>query len=350
MMRLFVLILFSLTALAAAQNTKPGTPDFSAVIFIHGDGDYTYSDNNNNLVNSDEEILFKAVKAAEKLRSSEVFIYHYKKQETSFVFFKGNDVDMYFYQNGSLVRKSSMQRKTFNFKDELDFYRKYHVRSIKNLMLYYGHEIPVTGGKNYNASYQDEPFNLTIFTAAVKDFFNNQKADLIVLSSDCSGIPLVINALSAYTNYIVASPDKLGSRFINPFHIKKLNYYGTGSFEDFVVEFSSASFREIRNENDMMTVVSAYKTGELSFEFLQKAIREMPVIAADENLLETCDLADYAGDLEGASKGVIVYYNPPAGGRWMAKMEHSGWGCKRIKNSAFLENTGSRRLSLLLQH
>jgi hypothetical protein len=346
-MKILLFILLCAMFLTQAQDNSTGTLANSVIIFVNGDGDYNVSDGKGKYINLDEDILFKSVKASEKINNSEAFIFHYKKRETSFIFFKGNDLDMYYYKYGSLVQKTSIPRKTFNFKEEIDFYKKYHASSIKNLMLYYGHEIPLTGGRNYYSSYKDELFNLSVFSTAVKNFYPGKKADLIVLSSDCSGIPIVVSELSSLAEYIVAPPDELGSKFINPFNIKKLNRHKAENFEDFVVEFTSASFREIRNNNPSLSVLSAYKTSDLSGKYLQAAIKKTSIISEITSDYEQSDLLDCTGEISGSSKGVIVFYNPPLSGSRMAKFEHSGWGCKKLKDSAFLDARSNVNLTFI---
>jgi hypothetical protein len=334
-------LLFIIGGITFSQDLNTSAQlDNSVIVFIHGDGDYSAVNAENKVINTDEDILYKAVRGAEKLRNSEVFIYHYKKRITSFLFFHNDDFDMYCYKQGRLVQKTSAQRRLFNFSDEFSFYKLYHTKSVRNLMLYYGDEIPLTGGKNYNASYNGKAFNLQVFEDMVKTFYQGNKADLIVLSSGCSGTPRVVKQLAPYSSYIIASPDELNKNYFNPFYIKKLDF-DKSDFEDFVVDFAGSSFREIRNLNRDITVVSAYKTNSLSYSFIDYAIKNEGSYPENTPGIEMYDCLDFIQDNNDAEDGVIVFFNPPSEGKYRGRFEHSGWGCRHMKNSDFSQKSGN---------
>ncbi|MFO7445474.1 MAG: hypothetical protein R6W90_03870 [Ignavibacteriaceae bacterium] len=314
---------------AQSQSNNPAVEN-SIIIIIHGDGDYLFHNRKGESFLADQVVLRKALKVSEQLDNAEVFIFHQKKRDFSLLVFPKDDADFYYYKNGKLKEHISFNRSRFDLSEEADLYKKYSSGSSKNLLLYYGHEIPLDGGNGYNSSYPGNQFNLSLFSQAMRNISDGNTFDLIVLSTCGNGSPSVIKELSPYSEYIIASPDDLHLSYMNPLYLKRLNYYREYNFEDFVVDFARSSFTELKRNIETGSVISAYKTSELSPEFLENYNDGGAITDSEFTIIENCDCADLDGfNSEEASKGAIVFYNPPSFGKEKYKTEHSGWGCKK---------------------
>src|SRR3990172_5768402 len=98
-------------------------------------------------------------------------------------------------------------------------YSESSTEEMKNILIYYGHEIPEKGYA-YHSSYPEKEFGINIFADGVKKLINSfsstvEKFDLIILSTCRNGNQQTLKALSSLTDYLVASPGDIYLSYLN---------------------------------------------------------------------------------------------------------------------------------------
>ncbi len=153
------------------RDIKPGKEfrqavDLSVIIMIHGDAGYLYHDIEGKKQKADQRILRRAIRVARRLDHSEVFIYHQKRVESFFLFFKKKDGEFYYFRNGRLYIKKEYSRANSlkRLSAESQLYHEY--RSVSpdrnRLFFYYGHHIPDVQNEGYHASYPNLDYNIPV--------------------------------------------------------------------------------------------------------------------------------------------------------------------------------------------
>jgi hypothetical protein len=206
-----VLFLF----IAVSFNLLAESEDFRIIYIIHGDGNYLFHDKEGNALNAAERILEEAKFVAENFSGGEVFIFYQKPAENFLIFFPKDDGEFYYYKNGLMVAEESYSRKNqVNFDAEAVLIKKYFGLPSykgKNILLYYGHEIPIQNTSGYHSSFQKKEFGIKLFADGVQKLINSisitkEKFDMTILSTCRNGNSETISVLSPFTNYLIASP------------------------------------------------------------------------------------------------------------------------------------------------
>lgn len=320
---------------------------YSIIFFIHGDGNYAYHDKNGNELNADEVTLEDAIKVAEQNPNAEVFIFHQKPRRHFLFFFPLRDGEYYYYRNGRLIANETYWRdkEKSNFNLESDVYNSLKVNNKQkmiNVFLYFGHEIPEYGGKDYDESYPERTFTVNDLASGMKLFTNEfQKFDLTVLSTCYGGTPYTIAKLGQFSKTIVTSPDNLHLSYFN-FHLMEhldINLQN-GDVPVFAKRFAQQAFNQLTNDVQTTVSVVVYdvdrvqkylhlinKVYDQTLNYLKK---ETQVSMAK---IEHCDCADIPSyKFPAMDEGIEVFFRSARFGRLKNKQKHSGWECWKYES------------------
>ncbi len=286
------------------------------IYIIHGDGDYVFHENGESYL-SDEIVLQQAITNAEKGTHSEYFIFHYNSKRSFLIFFPGEESEFYHYRNGQLIT----EKKFFRF-DPVDGHsaESFLIResaSIKNIdrniLLYYGHEIPAGEEYGYNASFPEVPFGLKSLKGRIieiLDAVEKPKFDLLVLSTCNNGSPPFIFGLADIADYIIAAPGELHLSQMNSSSLQILEKNNLQSMNAFALNFASSAFEILRIKTLTEVVISVYNAKDLLNEYDPDAV---------------CYKEREMTDL------VRVFFRPAKFGKYQGRKEHSGWYCDNQK-------------------
>lgn len=320
---------------------KAAELQYSIVCVIHGDGNYLYHDASGKEYNADEETLIKIRTVAEQNPYAEVFIYH-QKAKKGFLFFTFDDGEFYYYRNGQFVANESYQRDQHQsrFNSEVGLYDRFRAvqnGTMKNIFLYFGHEIPEFGGKRYNVSMPERTFIVQDIAEGVKNFTERlKKFDLMILSTCFGGTPYTIGTLAPFARYIIASPDNLHLSYFDLSPLQRLDLGLQGDDVSlYANKFAHNAFNRLSNTIETSVTVVVYDVVRAQ-EFLD-VVREnyiQTINTIDESQhapgfgVEHCDCGDISALVIPAMKeGVEIFYRPARFGRTKDKLSHSGWTC-----------------------
>lgn len=330
---------------------------YRIVYYIHGDGSYLYHDNDGNEIQADERMVSQAISVAEGLPNSEVFIFHQKSKRHFLFFFPLKDGEFYYYRSGQLIENESYNSNASlqNLDIEAAFFREYASyvpdlpgKIVRNFFLYYGHEIPESGGMGYNPSYPEKPFSIDNLSKALSLFKNasqigDAKFDFLLLSTCYNGTPGVIEKLAPYASYIMASPEYLHLSYISSEHLKKLPQAGqTEDLHSYLKSFAEAAFTRLKEDTRTMITIAIYDADRVKdflnmYKYAKAAERNIqdetgstPRITPALDAAGCIDCSREASfDSKAAKQGIDLFYNPPQFGKYKGKLTHSGWGCPK---------------------
>jgi hypothetical protein len=286
------------------------------IYFIHGDGDYLYHDNLGNKMFSDQMILQQAIENAEKGINSEYFIFHLKPERRFLFFFPTEESDFYHYREGKLIN----QLKYFRYEPVDGHSAESHLITNsssdsadkkRNILLYYGHEIPLEESYGYNYSFRSVPFGLESFSGRLKELLTVleiTRFDLLILSTCNNGSPAFISELSSLADFIVAAPGDL--------HLSQMN---------------SSSLLMLEDDPNIETKTLAGHFAATAFNTLtQNALTEIVIAVYDTRpLTQGNDFTQNACEDSVLPDGNIrVFFQPAKFGRDKNKAAHTGWYCK----------------------
>ena len=317
---------------------------FSIVGIVHGDGNYLYHDTSGNDHLADEEALAGMKAVAERNPYAEVFIFHQKRGRTAWLFFPLSDGEFFYYRGGRLVAHETYWRDQArsHLAPEADLYHRFHAGKGSretSFFLYYGHEIPESGGTGYDASYPERPFTVRDLAEGLESFTGGtDRYELMILSTCYGGTPYTIRALGPSARTIVASPDNLHLSYFTLHTLERLDSALTGGdIPALAKQFARRAFDRLTAEVQTAVSVAVYEVdrvqeyitavGGMYDAALSMATREQRVRGVT---VEHCDCADAPGyAFPAMTKGVDILYRPPAFGRSRLKESHSGWECWR---------------------
>jgi hypothetical protein len=347
-----VVFMFILLSCSSAPPSLHETPlpkenrlplRYSMIFIVHGDGDYLYHDPAGRAHRADEEALAGAIRVAERNPEAEVFIFHQKSRRHTLLFFPHRDGKFYFYRYGRMVAVEKYRRHQgpSRFDPELELYRRFRSGEPPapvKLFLYFGHEIPESGGAGYDASESNRTFTVHDLAGGLEGFRSDStKFDLIVLSTCYNGTPHTIAALAPYARTIVASPENLHLSYLDlePFERLDVGLHD-GETAAFAGRFARRAFDRLTEDVQTAVTVAVYDvervrgylhTIDSLYENALSSMKDQP-----PGSVEHFDCAeDSVYVLPGMSDGVDVFFHPPRFGRSKHKQHHSGWECQRIQ-------------------
>ena len=331
------------------EDKNLNTTQYSIIFYIHGDGDYLYHDNNGNELNADDETLAGAIRTAQQNPNSEVFIFHQEPASHFLFFFPLRDGEFYYYRNGQLIANESYwcDEEISNFDVEAELYNRFKIknqRSMINMFLYFGHEIPEFGGAGYDASYPDRTFTVRDLAGGMKLFATNfSKFDLVVLSTCFGGTPYTIGTLGQFSKTIVASPDNLHLSYFDLQLMERLDInLLDGDVPAFAKRFAQQSFNRLTKNVQTAVSVVVYDVDNVQkyLHSINKVYNNTLAYLKGETRvslakIEHCDCADFpAYNLQAMDEGIDVFFRSARFGRLKNKQKHSGWECWKYEARA----------------
>lgn len=227
---------------------------YRIIYIIHGDNNYLYHDEKGNAVKADEKILGQAKYVAKNIKRGEVFIF-YHKPRNKFLFFTKDDGEFYYFKNGSKISEKSYSRENSMFYSIESAMINEHSEKInqamKNILLYYGHEIPDDERNGYHLSYPDKKFSINVFGKGVEELVNSfpskdKSFDLIILSTCRNGTETTLDILTPFTDYLIASPGDIHLSYLNSESLLTLTY-DSNTVYDIALEFTHAAYDKLKN-------------------------------------------------------------------------------------------------------
>lgn len=227
--------------------------EYRIIYIIHGDGNYLYHNDKGNAVDAAGRILKQARFVAENIKRGEVFIF-LQKESGKFLFFSKDDGDFFYYRNGIEIVEDSYSRNDKNiYERETELIQKYSEdlnKPKKNILIYYGHEIPPDDTPGYHSSKPEIKFGINLFADGISKLINSfaaieGKFDLIILSTCRNGTEEVVSALSSYTNYFIASPTDIHLSYFNSESLIGLTGKNIMDTESLALGFAGYAFEEL---------------------------------------------------------------------------------------------------------
>lgn len=329
---LAAVLLYGCSSTQQAVEESPPEVRYSLVYVIHADANYTYHlDGNRRKANLD--VLNKAIETGRKAKHGEVFIFHQKPESKLLFLIPKKDRDFYHFRNGELVGGRNYSPKNGGLRAEAEIYNQNRSESAdRHVFLYFGHEIPV--GKPYFVYHGSRPYNLfntEIFSNDLRLF--DERFELTVLSTCNNGNPLMVEALTGATDYLVASPQNLHLSHLSDQPLRQLETDPHIPTEQLANDIAKKSFERLSSFLQTAVTVAVYSLDETKsyitslardYQNHLKNIYQNSLFVNNQDCKTLPEFEDYL-----PHDGVTLYYKPPEFGRNSSATEHSGWGCKK---------------------
>ncbi len=336
-----------------SSTQESGEIAYSLIYVIHGDGSYLYHDADGTPHQADERMVAQAISVAEKVTNGEVFIYHQKPKRRLLFFIPLKDGDFYYYRRGKRIAKEAYSRTALPapLAKEAQFFETYRTQrqgktgddSLKNIFLYYGHEIPEFSGAGYHKSYPKLSFTVDHLAEGLKRFQEivpgrQRTFDIALLSTCNNGTPGSVARLAPFCDYLIASPENLHLSYVDSHILGDLDKIGHRDNEQIAGELASRAFDRLVETAQTAVTISLYDTRKAA-EFLNAVAvlyDSLTTIVQQQARMdiECFDCNDVNSVFEQtADSGVRIFYRPPRFGKYKRKKQHSGWGCWRLRSS-----------------
>lgn len=370
----------------AGAARAPRAPDqplrFVLFYVIHGDADYVYHDAVGSRRLADADAVAQAQEVARNALAAEVFIFH---QRPRWHLWRNPAPDgmAWHYRRGELMHERAYSREgtDHDFAAEESLYKRWADKASLprqacaaadapaamdtsapsgaamdqavipepvRLFAYFGHEIPVVGGRGYSRSHPRQEFSLPRFTRGLERFAgppcSRSKAySLVVLSSCRGGTPAVSKALFPYSDWLLASPTELHLSFLDTRAFIPL-LATAGSAEAWApgprrIRVEASAERMLREsfgrlgERTQAPISLALYDAEKATAYLEERPAAWSAASEPAPGIRMAPLAwrDCADDPDfghgGEAAGTRVLYRPGRFGLLKAKNAHSGWEC-----------------------
>lgn len=367
MAALSAFVLFSFTACAPTRTGKasarPGEDGiaFLLIYMIHGDGDYIYHDALGRRRLADESALAQAREVAGKALEAEVFIFH-QKPRWHIWSHPSRDGTLFQYRGGVLVLEQDYSRrgKGSDFAAEAALFNRHALprhlppksclardgsatgeapRVPEKFFVYFGHEIPVLGGRGYSRSRPGEEFSIPDFARGLERMVGppcapNRPFAMLALSSCNGGTPATTTLLFPFTDFLLASPMPLHLSFLDTRALIPLmrgESAGPG-IRARAEQMASESFSLLRERTQTAVSIALYDSEKAS-AYLEAHAGPWKAGGEPGDGLRMAPMGfeDCAEDMAfgpgGEEAGVRVYYRAPRFGFLKMKRSHSGWSC-----------------------
>lgn len=325
---------------SASPDSIPATESpevrYSLIYVIHGDGNYLYHDEKGRGLQADEQQLREAIAVAKQAERGEVFIFHLKPEEQFLWLFPQKDRQFLHYKNGERInrKKYSPLTNQDDFQKEAELYHQYRsVIPSRNVFLYYGHEIPAKKYKGYFQSRPQISFDIQQFVQGMDSFLDREEVfDLTVLSTCDNGTPQAVSALEGKTDYLLASPENLHLSHIDSDSLLQLEQPDKSTAE-ISRTIAQASFNRLADFLETVVTIAIYDMDrvqdaaeQLSTDYKKYRLGQDEESVEQENI--DCAVLPFWDGNDTYSKGIEVFFKPPAFGNQANRKMHSGWGCQ----------------------
>lgn len=313
-------------------------PDYTIVVYIHGDSDYLFHDGDGNRTEADQHALSKAMDIAVNAGSGEVFVYHHQPAKRFLWMIPRRTNELYHFINGEKVRHIKYRRSSDELflQTEADFFQKHSISQNKDhqaYFVYFGHEIPEKNYKGYHQSQSDIVVDTETFARGAQSFLDSDDAlfDLMVLSTCSNGTPAMVKQLSGITNYLLASPLNLHLSYIDITSLKLLETNPQISANELATEIAEESYDRLSDSIQTVISLSVYDINAVE-EYVENLLNRTLSYREAENpnpFYENIDCAELSFfDQEKFTSGVQTFFRPARFGHRSSGNSHSGWGCK----------------------
>lgn len=366
-----MMVSMSTIGCAVQQNTARPVPDQSPgaiidyviIYLLHADADYLYHSEEGNPLQADKEVLKEAQSVAENAGSGEVFIFHQRPEQKVLWLFPKKDRRMYHYRNGEIVNRISYSpipsasgegeeegggSEDSAFAAESMLYETYRTAGIsgdsfKQILLYYGHEIPMQARPGYHRSRPEVYFGSSRFADGVARFKDDGSGpspiDLMVLSTCNNGTPDMLHRLADTAGHVLASPQNLHLSHIDSDSLSVLESRTSTTPAELAAILADQTLGRMSRFIQTGVTLSLYDTDVVG-DYVQDMSRRItgqgsvdkqavPALDAGE---ENIDCADLLTEQRVTSSGIKVWFQPPAFGPQSSRKSHSGWGCADAKS------------------
>lgn len=324
--------------------------DYTIIYLLHGDADYLYHSEEGQPLQADEEVLKEARSVAENAKNGEVFIFHQRPEQKVLGLFPKKDRHMYHYRNGKMVNRRAYSPEGGGeraFAAEYALYETHRSAggsedSLKRVLLYYGHEIPMQAQTGYHRSRPEVDFGSSGFTEGIAQFKGSGSSplDLLVLSTCNNGTPDMLDRLKDAADYVLASPQNLHLSHIDSDSLSVLESHASIATADLAAKIADQTLERMSKFIQTGVSLSLYDTDivgkyveDLSRRIFERTSRKEQAIPAMGAGAENIDCADLLSSRRVSSSGISVWFQPPAFGQQSGRKSHSGWGCEDPKKN-----------------
>jgi hypothetical protein len=326
--------------LREAPESEVVNVNYSLIYYIHADADYLYHDSKGIPVQGNSKVLETALRVAEEAKSGEIFIFYQSPERKFLGLFQRRSSSFHHYTNGKLTShiKYRHSDKNENFlTTEARLYNQYRVHSgnekQQNFFLYFGHEIPDDQGKKYHRTLPDIVVNTRTFMKGLQKFLvtDEQRFDLVVLSTCNNGSPAMALNLMPYSNILLASPQNLHLSHIDSDRLGLLESNPGIPSIQLAHSIANQTYQRLDSETQTTITLTVY-----DFEIVRERQNDLQAfseqydsIGSIQHFSDNVDCKQVAFfDDELFGQGLTIWYKPARFGRQSLNNTHSGWGCK----------------------
>lgn len=256
-----------------SHNTDKSTV-YSAIFYIHADSDYLFHDADGIARQADEKALESTLKIAEEATRGEVFIIHQKPRRSFLWLIPRRNNDLYYFRNGSLQQQMKYRYDDASqsfLEKEAELYRHLssasHNSKQQRYFFYFGHEIPAANGTGYHRSRPDTDVSFSTLTSGLEMFLDGEddRFNLITLSTCSNGSPLIASHLLPVTNYLLTSPQNLHLSYMDVEGLLMLEDNPTAAPVEIARKIAMQSFQRLSDEVRTEVTLSVYDMSELRY-------------------------------------------------------------------------------------
>lgn len=350
----------------ASSDSSDADSDYTIIYLLHGDADYLYHSEEGQPLQADEEVLKEAQSVAKNAENGEVFIFHQRPEQEVLWLFPKKDRHMYHYRNGEMVTRrdySPAEREGAGaFASESMLYENHRSdagsdNSLKRVLLYYGHEIPMQAQTGYHRSRPEVDFSSKGFAEGIAQFTGSESSplDLLILSTCNNGTPDLLHHLKGAADYVLASPQNLHLSHIDSDSLSVLESQDSLATADLAAKVADQTLGRMSKFIQTGVTLSLYDT-DIVGKYVADLDRRIAGLTSRKEqatpaavpttgssavnaeytatgaAAENIDCADLLPDQLLSSSGISVWFQPPAFGPQSGRKSHSGWGCVDPKN------------------
>ncbi|MCH8558550.1 MAG: hypothetical protein LAT84_12040 [Balneolia bacterium] len=315
------------------EDQPSESPAYTLIYYIHGDSDYLFHDSAGNNLQADEQILAEAKMLAEMAQTGEVFIFHQGRKPV-FGSVSGKMYHFRFGERAGEQRYSPLASDDGFLGAESDLFRL-HKSAVKgdehrSFFLFFGHEIPAVPAGSYHATHEGIEVGISTFASGLSRFMSDEnRFELILLSSCSNGEPAMAEALQPLARNLIASPQNLHLSYLRPLPFILLEPKPDIAAETLAQRIAEVSFNELSRSIQTTVTVSLYEL-DATASYISSFTETVHNSAAAGSSPPSFDKTDcgrmplFEHDLY--TNGVRTWYRPSRFGR-PSEGTHSGWGC-----------------------
>ncbi len=244
-------------------------PEFLLIYMVHGDGNYSYYNNDGTKHWADVDAVAQALQVAKASQNGEVIVFH-QKAASGLLGLNGGSV-FYHYRFGFKIQQKEYSRRGLNhgMKAESRIIKNLEAQAPIRFFAYFGHEIVEKGGKGYSGSYPTQNFSLSEFTSDLRRFTWPDSSDekpfsLVILSFCHSGNRATTTAMAPFTDYLIGSPTLLHLSYFSTLAFGALHSALPAKLEkqdvpELAARISTESFERLQKSTQTEIAIATFK-------------------------------------------------------------------------------------------